>query len=198
MASVNSRIHIVRHGQTEWNIQGLAQGHTDIPLDAIGLEQALRVGASFIGHPIDRIISSDLIRARATAEAIAVNLGLEIEIRPYLRERGFGDFEGRPFVEFRDKFSSDPVGLRPPNGESFVDVWDRLDPVRESLLQSSGETVVVSHGGTGSLLVAKMIRATPEASRAFRFGNTAITTLERRPDGSFMIVRYNDTSHLDG
>ncbi len=191
------RIHIVRHGQTEWNVAGVAQGQTDVPLDTIGTDQAQRVGRSFHTHEIARIMSSDLIRARATAEQISSSLGLELELRKDLRERSFGEYEGRPFDEFREHVLKDPIHMRPPGGESFQDVWERLESVKTDLASGHGETIVVTHGGTGSLLVAKMIRATPESARAFRFGNTAVTTLERRHDGSYMIVRYNDVSHLD-
>ena len=196
-------VHIIRHGQTAWNVDGRAQGHTDIELDATGRNQADLLGRSFEGKHVERLISSDLGRSLETARPIAAATGLEIEIRPDLRERSFGSWEGKQFTKFIHEMTAeqrenyaDTVNFRAPNGESFQDVWHRLDRIYRDLETESRNTVIVSHGGTGCLLIAKLIEATPLSARAFRFANTGITTLHRRVDGQYYIERYNDTSHL--
>ena len=195
------RLFLVRHGQTAWNVEGRAQGHTDIPLDEEGMRQARIVGEVFAGVPLRRVISSDLRRSLNTAAPIASAAGAQLVSDSRLRERGFGGMEGRPFTELHQSApsveSSTFLTYRPPGGgESFQDVWDRLASFVDELAVIEGDTAVVSHGGTTAILLAKLLRGTVFTSRAFRFGNAAIVELERRPDGFFTMLRYNDTAHL--
>lgn len=197
------RLYLIRHGQTAWNAEQKAQGHSDISLDADGRLQASQLGLRFAGKRIERILCSDLERARHTAQPIADATGVPLEETPILRERGFGDWEGEFFSDIANWWPAmeamqrvDRLHLRPPNGESFADVWKRLDPIVEDLRNETGETVVVSHGGTCGLLLARLVQGNLETSRAFRFANTSVTKLERRPEGLFVIQYYNDTRHL--
>ncbi|MDR3692525.1 MAG: histidine phosphatase family protein [Fimbriimonas sp.] len=197
------RLLLVRHGQTSWNDSGRAQGHTDIPLDPVGMDQARRVGEALADYPIERIITSDLVRSRDTAKAVADATGANLEVRIDLRERCFGEWEGLPFTavtqNLQDRAATHGISaqeVRPPSGESFLDVWDRLEPLHTDLRQAEGLIAVVSHGGSLSILLAKLLKGTLDTSRAFRFANTGITELQRRMDGLFLITRYNDTSHL--
>lgn len=188
------RVFLVRHGQTQWNIEGRAQGHSDIELDSVGLAQAQLLASAF--PPGLHAFSSDLKRAIATARAVTPRVTQD----PRLRERGFGQLEGRPFEELHKIASSSGKSLIefvPPGGESFLDVWQRLHSFSEELLEIEDDQIVVTHGGTCALLLSQLLKARPETSRGFRFGNTAVTELHRRPDRSFVMVRYNDTSHLD-
>lgn len=197
------RLLLVRHGQTSWNNSGRAQGHTDIPLDPTGLDQAMRLGDALLGMPIDRILTSNLLRASQTAEAISRATGAPLELRSDLRERSFGEWEGVPFTEIGERMRSraekagiSPQQVCPPGGESFQMVWDRLEALHQELRSSDDTIAVVSHGGALALLTAKLIKGTLDTSRAFRFANTGVTELERRAEGLFLIKRYDDTSHL--
>jgi len=195
------RLYLVRHGQTSWNVEQRAQGHTDIPLDEEGILQADMLGHSFAGVGIDRVLSSDLKRSVQTAEPIAKYSGARLDVDKRLRERSFGNWEGLPFDEFRHRSPSpermeELFAFRPPGGESFKDVWVRLDPVVHELRRSEIDSVVVTHGGSCALLLAKLLDAPYPTSRAFRFGNAAVVDLELRPDGMYTMLRYNDTSHL--
>ena len=197
------RLYLVRHGQTSWNSIGRAQGHTDIPLDPVGLDQASNLRQAFEGVRVDRILTSDLTRCLETAKPIAEATGTPLEPRKDLRERGFGQWEGLMFNEVSALLASEAeiAGItaqqvRPPGGESFDDVWKRLESVQELLLGTRDHIVVVSHGGALSLLLAKLIRGTLDTSRAFRFSNTGVTELQRRADGLFLMNRYSDTAHL--
>jgi len=197
------RLFLVRHGQTSWNNSGRAQGHTDISLDPTGLDQARSLGETFSGVGIDRLLSSDLARASETAAFISSETGVSVESRKDLRERCFGEWEGILFSDLNQKMleKADREGVtvpavRPPGGESFQDVWNRLSPLAKELRSTDEDVVVVAHGGCLSVLLAQMVCGTLDTSRAFRFSNTAITELELRAEGLFMITRYNDTEHL--
>ena len=199
------RLYLVRHGQTDWNVQKRAQGHTDHPLDETGLLQANRVGKAFLDLPVQRILTSDLQRAHQTAAEIARRSKIELEVLPELRERGFGEWEGQNFAEIaiRFGFEADFKGITrnevtPPGGESFVEVWDRLVSVVANVRSRNENTAIVAHGGTCSLLTAMFLDGDVSLSNAFRFSNASINEFEPRPDGGLRLIRYNDISHLSG
>jgi broad specificity phosphatase PhoE len=199
------RLYLVRHGQTDWNVQKRAQGHTDRPLDETGLLQAKLVGKAFLELPIERILTSDLRRAHGTAEEISRRTKVPLEITPNLRERGFGQWEGQNFAEIaiRFGFEADMTGvtrneITPPGGESFVEVWNRLVSVVADVRARNENTAIVAHGGTCSLLMAMFLDGDVSLSNAFRFSNASINELEPRPDGGLRLIRYNDISHLGG
>ena len=158
------RLLLVRHGQTSWNDSGRAQGHTDIPLDPTGLDQAEKLAEALEDYPFDRILTSDLSRSFQTAKAVADACGVPLETRLDLRERCFGEWEGLPFGTVTKNIHQRAEGLgisaqevRPPGGESFQDVWDRLDPLERALRKSEDTTAVVSHGGALSIVLAKLL-----------------------------------------
>jgi len=197
------RLFLVRHGQTSWNISGRTQGHTDTSLDPTGLDQARMLGRAFEGVHVDRLLCSDLARCTETAEPVSKALGLPFEPREDLRERAFGEWEGARFgdvtsqlIERAEASGISAQQVRPPGGESFEDVWRRVEPLHEWLRYTDDTVAIVSHGGTLSILLAKLILGTLDTCRAFRHGNTAITELERRADGLFLILRYSDNAHL--
>lgn len=199
------RLYLVRHGQTDWNLQKRAQGHTDIPLDETGKQQAIRVGEAFLDLPVQRILTSDLKRAYQTAEEVSRTTKVPLEILPTLRERGFGEWEGQPFAEIgiRFGFEADFKGvgrheITPPGGESFVEVWNRIQTVVNDVRARNIDTAIVAHGGTCSLLLAMFLGGDVSISSAFRFSNACINELEPRPDGGLRLIRYNDVSHLAG
>jgi probable phosphoglycerate mutase len=198
------RLFLVRHGQTAWNLAGRAQGQTDVPLDEVGLAQRDRLGSAFLGVRLSRIYSSDLLRASQTAEALVKATGAPIEFSRELRERGFGEWEGQSFIDLldwsiaeADRLGVPRIAVRPPGGESYLDLWERTSPILDRIVEAGETCAIVSHGGTCSVLLAQLVRGTPETARAFRFGNTAIYELKRREDGYFRIDRFNDTRHLD-
>ena len=88
-------IYLVRHGRTDWNEKGKIQGHTDRVLDSTGKTQALELAKELKQIKFDKVFSSDLLRAKQTAEIIALEHKLAVETIKALREREFGIFEGR-------------------------------------------------------------------------------------------------------
>ena len=97
-----TRIIAIRHGETDWNVATRIQGQLDIGLNATGRWQAARLTQALADEHIDAIYSSDLARARETAEAIARDRGATVATNAGLRERAFGDFEGLNWVSCSD------------------------------------------------------------------------------------------------
>ena len=100
--------YFLRHGQTDWNVQGRFQGHTDIPLNAVGLAQAAGAADALANSGVDLIVASPLIRARKTAEIVADRLDKTPVFDDDLMERWFGRFEGLNVNEVKASF-----GLKP-------------------------------------------------------------------------------------
>jgi len=89
-------IYVVRHGQTEYNVKNIFQGHVNVPLNEVGIQQAKETANKFVGKKIDKILVSPLERAIQTASYISQVTGVKISIEPRLIERNFGDIEGKP------------------------------------------------------------------------------------------------------
>ena len=189
------RLLLVRHGQTDWHDPKRAQGWTDVPLNDAGRAQAAALGLALRDEPIDRVLASDLGRAQDTARA----LGRPFETDRRLRERNYGDWEAGDFArvnaDIAAKAGAEGVDLsqvRCPNGESVVDVWNRLKPLVDELWKGEGTTLVVAHGGALAVMVSQFIRAVPATTHSFHFTNCSVTELERRPDGHMLLHRLSE------
>lgn len=150
-----NEIWLVRHGQTDWNLERRYQGHSDTPLNITGIAQAELAAESLVGRDYAAIYSSDLRRARTTAEIIAQRLGMEVILDPRLREVNFGAWEGLISAEIQTRFPvewnarmADTQHARPPGGESVQDVAERMwAALDEFTARHPGQPlIVVSHG----------------------------------------------------
>jgi broad specificity phosphatase PhoE len=143
-----TEILLARHGETDWNSGRRVQGHTDIPLNQTGIEQARTLAMQLSGEQLTAVFSSDLSRALDTARAVAAVHGLEVTIDPRLREKNFGTWEGLTDVEIAERFPHAQRGQW-GDGETTEEVAQRvqgaLDRIRE--LHPHGPVLVVSHGG---------------------------------------------------
>jgi broad specificity phosphatase PhoE len=144
---------LVRHGETDWNRDGRWQGHSDTHLNEAGRQQAARLAAELDG--IDVVYSSDLARARETAEIVARRFGLDVAVDERLRERSFGAWEGKtgPEIEaeFGDAHARWLAGEGPgTDAEPFTDFAARVRSfLEDALARHPEETVlVVAHGGS--------------------------------------------------
>lgn len=144
----------LRHGETDWNAQGLSQGSIDIPLNPTGLAQA-RAAAQHLRHRgIKTIVASPLSRARVTAEIVAETLGLPVRIDPDLREVSWGVQEGQAMSGWFSEWVSG--GFAPEGGETFATLRQRaVAGVNRSLAHPSA-VLVVAHGALFRALRAAM------------------------------------------
>jgi uncharacterized phosphatase len=148
-----TRLSIVRHGQTDWNLHKRIQGSTDIPLNSTGRAEAAETGVRLRERSWDAVVTSPLQRAEETARIIAGELGLpRPQVIPGITERHHGEIEGLTFAERQATF---PDGVAVPGLESRQDVLDRVLPALGAVAaEHPGQSVlVVSHGGViGTLL----------------------------------------------
>lgn len=204
--SAPSELILVRHGETEWNLQGRLQGQLDSPLTERGEAQARALGLRLAGHDVARIVTSDLPRALRTARMIAGECAAHVtpETHPGLRERHFGVLQGLRVEELSPgdlrhyERSRDDSDYRVPTGESRTDVWERSVPVLEAIGRANPGRVVlvVTHGGVLSALLRAALGVPRHAARTFRTPNCAFNHLVF--EGGALSVRcLGDTSHLD-
>lgn len=133
---------LVRHGETDWNADGRLQGHTDRPLNEYGRRQAQQLAEELDGEELEAIYSSDLARARETAEIVGQRLGLPTVLDPDLREKDWGTWEGLTAVE-RDRVEF--------VGESTEAHQERMLRALRRISQrhpGGGRVLVVTHGGS--------------------------------------------------
>jgi probable phosphoglycerate mutase len=146
---------LARHGETDWNRDGRWQGLSDTRLNDLGREQAEALAAD-LDDAVDVVYSSDLARARETAEIVAARLGLEVRLDPRLRERGFGAWEGLTTAEIENRFAESHRRWRAGEGagaedaEPFAAFAARIHAfLEDAVRQHPGQTVlVIAHGGS--------------------------------------------------
>ena len=150
-----SHLCLIRHGQTDWNLEGRYQGQSNVPLNEKGLEQAELLKEKLNGHSFAAIYSSDLIRARQTTEPIAKLLGLNVQIEPRLREINQGEWEGVLVEDIKARYAEiwsqrtvDPANVRPPGGETVREVATRVYAALDDIARDhlNGNVLIVSHG----------------------------------------------------
>jgi probable phosphoglycerate mutase len=134
----------LRHGETDWNAQGLSQGRTDIPLNSVGLAQAERAARTLAPLAIAGIVASPLLRARRTAEIAAAALGLPVAVDPGLQEVDFGEQEGLPMGDWYDDWIAGTY--TPAGAESFAALRERTVRAINAALGRPGPVLVVAHG----------------------------------------------------
>ena len=150
-------IFIFRHGETDWNLKGLMQGHKDIVLNQNGIEQASTIIPKLIDKEIEFIYSSDLKRAKQTGEIVSEGLGVDLSFHSELREGNMGIFEGEKKTIVKSDLFWDIKSLNKenfydysyPNGETRRELQERLVHfVHSEIIPSGYENVCLSiHGG---------------------------------------------------
>ncbi|HZT42376.1 MAG TPA: histidine phosphatase family protein [Chthonomonadaceae bacterium] len=205
------RLYLVRHGATAWNVELRIQGHTDVPLNAEGCAQARCIAARLASSPLppQAVWSSDLLRARQTAEAIAAPLGLSVQTTPLLRETMLGEWEGLTSAEIEargeqerlERWRREPHHYRPPGGETLEAAWDRMLEAAALIRAAhpSGAVAVVGHGGTLKVLLCATLGIPVNAPWRFWLDNASLSIIEELgpPENPrCRVTLVNDTSHL--
>ncbi len=203
------RLILVRHGQTIFNAQRRYQGQSDIELNEIGLAQAKAVAERLASFRFEAVYSSDLLRARQTAEIIlsARPPGPVLQTSPLLREVDGGGFEGLTWDEMTEKYpvevhawTEDRTHYAPPGGENLLQVVERLDKILAQIIeeQPSEErsVLVVTHGGAISTLLCRLLGMDLNRLWQWRTDNCSITILDTYPKGAIVSL-FNDVNHME-
>ncbi|HEX2553619.1 MAG TPA: histidine phosphatase family protein [Microvirga sp.] len=161
------RLFFIRHGETDWNLEGRLQGQRDIPLNDLGRVQAEEAGrrlSGLVARPEDLdYVASPMSRTRETMEILRQAIGLHptaYRIDERLREITFGSWEGLTWKQVRKSFpeaararEADKWGYVPPDGESYAMLAERVRPVPADLTR---DTVIVAHGGVARAFLANL------------------------------------------
>jgi probable phosphoglycerate mutase len=203
-----TRLLLVRHGETELTAQGRYSGRGDALLSERGAAQAVataeRVAALVEGATVDAVVTSPLLRCRATADAIAGRLAKPVRLEPDVVECDFGEWEGLTFVEVRERWPELLDGwlaspaVAPPGGESFVAVGERCRAAVERLRDEYAGTtvVVVSHVTPIKLILRDALAAGDEFLHRLFLDPAGISIVDSWSDGGISVRTVNDTAHL--
>jgi probable phosphoglycerate mutase len=203
---MTTRLCIVRHGETAWNAEHRVQGQLDVPLNAIGQAQA-KAAAKVLGREkFDAIYSSDLSRARQTAQPTANLLSMDVQLDKNLRERHYGIFERLTYAEVKVKFPEDYARFhaREPDydfrtGESLKNFSARSIAVISKIAKEcEGKSILVfTHGGVLDYLYRHITGLSLSAEREFGIPNAGLNRVELTGD-RWQIRTWADVAHLDG
>ena len=201
-------IILIRHGETAWNAERRLQGHLDIPLNAEGERQARLLAEALAPESIDLIVSSDLQRARQTAQAVAGLRGMPVNVEPGLRERCYGGFEGLLYSEIEQRFPAefaawqarDVDAVLPDGkncGETFRDFYTRATGAILALAAAHpGRTIaMVAHGGVLECAYRMALGLPLETPRDFKVYNASINRFGVA-NGRLGLQSWGEVGHL--
>ncbi|MFT4189988.1 MAG: histidine phosphatase family protein [Comamonas sp.] len=209
-------IILIRHGETDWNREFRFQGHSDVPLNGVGHEQARRLVEALRDEPITHVVSSDLTRTQQTAAPLLRSRGLTLTALPQWREQAFGDFEGQRLAELPQQYPEiwaqwrrhDPDFRLPGASESRRHFQARavralFDQVHahEALAREQpggvGRLVVFTHGGLLDMLYRAATGASLQGPRVALIPNAGINRL-RVSGQRIEIIDWAEDGHLAG
>ncbi|HDL8052903.1 TPA: adenosylcobalamin/alpha-ribazole phosphatase [Yersinia enterocolitica] len=204
------RLFLVRHGQTEANLRGVFCGLTDLALTPLGVEQAGDVASWLADVAFVDGVSSQLLRARHTADIVLAGHSLNAGINDQLNEMNFGEWEMRHHHDLQREdpdawaaWVADWQQASPTGGESFIQFSDRVESVVQSLLSSNSHQtnrhqinnhdnnqLLVAHQGVLSLMLARLLAMPAAAMWHFHFEQGAYSVLEIH-DGFVTLRAFN-------
>lgn len=203
-----TRIVLIRHGETAWNAERRLQGHIDIALNAEGERQAEALAGALAGERFDALYSSDLKRAQQTAAAVARVHGMTVSSAPALRERCYGGFEGLLYAEIAQRFplefaawqAREVDALMPPGArtaESFRQFYRRAVAAILALAQAHpGQSLaLVAHGGVLECAYRAAMGMLLETPRDFPVLNASINRFAVR-GGALTLRSWGEVGHL--
>lgn len=202
-----TRFYLIRHGETEWNVTGRWQGHTDIPLNEVGREQAALLAERLVAEErfFAGLYSSDLKRAWETAQIIGAAVGLKPQAVADLREIDMGAWSGMTRAEIVRLDSATlerlDMGEDLPRGgaESLTNLYNRASAALEAIAVAhpKGNVLITTHGGTARALI-EHARTNGHAKWPWPYvsiGNTALSVIEQT-SGGWRVESANDMAHL--
>lgn len=204
---MTTKITLVRHGQSTGNAAECFTGQTDVALSNVGLEQAKLTGQALANEVFTAIYSSDLQRAKITAEIIADYHKLPVKIDPKLREINLGIFQGKSFIEVAQSYPQEFAAISRrdpdviiPQGESHAMVRSRVIQSFTEILSrnTKGHILLVVHGGVIFHINHYILGITPKDNfkLSYKISNCSIHRYELLEDERWRIINLNDESHL--
>lgn len=200
-----TRVFLLRHGETAWNVERRIQGQLDVDLNEQGRWQARQLGRALQDEGLAAVYSSDLQRCLETARPLAQLLGLAVQSDSALRERGFGRFEGLTYEQIEQGWPQDALRWRQREPDFGVGGGESLTlfsarsvaaVARCATLHPGQAIAVVAHGGVLDCLYRAAAGMELQASRTWALGNASINRLLFHGEG-FALVGWNDVAHLD-
>lgn len=195
-----TRIFVVRHGQTDWNLAGRLQGSSDIPLNDVGRAQA-RAAASSLWPALGdspTFVSSTLGRAVETARIVIGERDLVLHQDARLGERRYGPWEGLLGPERQERFPDDhaawSAGFEPDfeGYENHATVAARMTAAaHEWVARVSGDLVIVAHGSSGRMLLLALLGLPLHGRTLGNLENAAWSRLVPSPSGGWSLERHN-------
>ena len=204
--SESTKVILIRHGETEWNLSGRWQGHADSALSERGVSQAVALGERIKKESIDHFYTSDLERAQHTSRLVGEPSGWVAEPMESLRERDLGVLEGLTTDEMIDKFPNEYQSFRNdgsdyqiPDGESFRQFYERCSQALEEVsFRHSGKRIgLVTHGGFLGAIFRYVLKIPLDAERNYVLLNCSVNRLEKTDKG-WNLISWGDIAHLDG
>ncbi|MDJ0768931.1 MAG: histidine phosphatase family protein [Ilumatobacter sp.] len=176
---------LARHGRTEWNVEGRRQGRLDSPLTPDGHRDAERIATLAAGRAVDRVLSSPLGRAHATAVIVGDRIGVGVTMLDDLAELDHGDLSGLTDAEIETRFpgvlaqrTRDKYRWRFPGGESYADAAGRAAQAIEQIGDRSRRPLVVAHEMIARMLMMHLLRLEPAAALEWRLPHGELVELD--------------------
>ena len=194
---------LVRHGQTTWNVVEVFRGRSDVDLDEMGLKQAELLADYLRERKIEAVYSSPLKRALRTARAIASRHKLEVITSQGLNDLKFGEWEGLPVTEVREKYAAlfsewmeKPHLVEIPGGEGLDDVKQRvLALVNDIINRHKGTVVLVSHRVVHKVLILALLGMDNSHFWNIKLDTAAMSTFAYE-DKHWVLTELNNTCYL--
>ncbi len=202
-----TRLLLVRHGLTEYNVTRRFAGSSDVELSPLGCQQVTNLRQRLADQPVDCAYCSDLRRARATAELLLEGRRVPLTPSPDLREVDYGECEGLTFSEIKERFPAvaqgvyaPEQGLEFPGGESFAEMVERVTRFKDRLAQHgpNENILVVSHSGPLRSLICALLGISQGCWRQLRIDNASLSIVDTYPPRAAILSLLNGTSHLKG
>ena len=199
-----SKLVLIRHGESQWNLENRFTGWVDVPLSPKGIVEAKAAGKKLAGFKFDRAFSSVLARANETLRLVLEGIGqtgIPIEKDKALNERMYGELQGLNKAETAKKFGDEQVKIwrrsydvRPPGGESLKDTAERVLPYYDSRIRPyvlQGETILIAaHGNSLRALVMQLEQLTREQVLELNIPTGAPLLYELDNNGKVLSHRY--------
>ena len=204
---MKTKVYLIRHGETDWNVERRYQGLTDIELSKEGLKQSELLSERFKNFDkIDKIYVSPLKRAVQTAKPLSNVIGVKPIITECFKEINFGEWEGKTVEELRELYKEDfnnffnnPYRAKFPGDGSLKIVEERVALGFNKILEEDKgkNIIIVSHGGLLKILFLYIMNIPRDFYRNIWIDNTSISMIQLNKENKPLLLTFNDKSHIE-